>query len=279
MPSQSQHKYEYEIDIKGDSTGARIVRLIGKNMRVLELGAGPGSITKHLKNIGNCSVVAIENDSKAIQKLSAYCEKIYNVDLNDVNWFRALENEEKFDVVLAADVLEHLYDPWAVLNAMNSLLKHNGSIIVSLPHIGHNAVIACILAGDFEYRDWGLLDRTHIRFFAMKNIQGLFDSAGLRINEAQFVVTRPELTEFANQWRKLPEQLRIALSLNKYGMVYQVVIKTVPQNDLKNGIDLMSLTIDAQKTSGLDKIKSFFNSYLPNPLREILRMLVHKLRK
>ena len=219
MSTKSQHKYEYEIDLNSDHTGVRIVEMMDKGKRVLELGAGPGSITKHLKNICECSIVAIENDVDAIKKLSPYCEKVYNVDLNDPDWPAVLEAEDKFDVVLAVDVLEHLYDPWAVLASMKGLLNEDGYIIVSLPHVGHNAVLACILDQDFEYRDWGLLDRTHIRFFAMKNIQSLFASAKLKIKDAQFVVKQPELTEFANNWRKLSSNLRSALASNKYGSV------------------------------------------------------------
>ena len=279
ISTQSQHKYEYEIDLNGDSTGARIVRMMDKGKRVLELGAGPGSITKHLKNTCECSIVAIENDVDAIKKLPAYCEKVYNADLNAPDWPAVLESEDKFDVVLAADVLEHLYDPWAVLASMKGLLKEDGYIIVSLPHVGHNAVLACILDQDFEYQDWGLLDRTHIRFFAMKNIQSLFNSAKLKIKEAQFVVTQPELTEFSDRWRKLSNSLRSALASNKYGMVYQVVIKTVPINGVDSGIDLMSLDVDVPKRNTKEIIKSIINLYLPGPIRDMLRRLVHRLRK
>lgn len=279
ISTQSQHKYEYETDLNGDSTGARIVRMMDKGKRVLELGAGPGSITKHLKNTCECSIVAIENDVDVIKKLPAYCEKVYNADLNAPDWPAVLESEDKFDVVLAADVLEHLYDPWAVLASMKGLLKEDGYIIVSLPHVGHNAVLACILDQDFEYQDWGLLDRTHIRFFAMKNIQSLFNSAKLKIKEAQFVVTQPELTEFSDRWRKLSNSLRSALASNKYGMVYQVVIKTVPINGVDSGIDLMSLDVDVPKRNTKEIIKSIINLYLPGPIRDMLRRLVHRLRK
>jgi 2-polyprenyl-3-methyl-5-hydroxy-6-metoxy-1,4-benzoquinol methylase len=279
ISTQSQHKYEYETDLNGDSTGARIVRMMDKGKRVLELGAGPGSITKHLKNTCECSIVAIENDVDVIKKLPAYCEKVYNADLNAPDWPAVLESEDKFDVVLAADVLEHLYDPWAVLASMKGLLKEDGYIIVSLPHVGHNAVLACILDQDFEYQDWGLLDRTHIRFFAMKNIQSLFNSAKLKIKEAQFVVTQPELTEFSDRWRKLSNSLRSTLASNKYGMVYQVVIKTVPINGVDSGIDLMSLDVDVPKRNTKEIIKSIINLYLPGPIRDMLRRLVHRLRK
>lgn len=279
MSSESQHKYEYDTDLEGNSTGAHIVRLIGNNKRVLELGAGPGSITKHLKNICNCNIVAIENDEKAIDKLTIYCEKIYNIDLNNKSWPKALDDEEKFDVVLAADVLEHLYDPWAVLEAMKNLLTDDGFLIISLPHVGHNAVLASILDSDFEYRDCGLLDKTHIRFFAMNNIKAMFESAELRVDDAQFVIARPEVTELSYHWRKLTKTLRRALLSNKYGMVYQVVVKTLSKNNSINGIDLTVLRDDVKKIIWINKIKSLTDIYLPSPLVKLLRKFVNKLKK
>ncbi len=81
---------------------------------------------------------------------------------------------DKFEVIVAADVLEHLYDPWATLRTVRDILDTDGYVVVSLPHIGHNAVIACILQEDFEYQDWGLLDKTHIRFFGIENMQQTF---------------------------------------------------------------------------------------------------------
>jgi hypothetical protein len=113
----------------------------------------------------------------------------------------------------------------------------------------------------------------------MKNIQSLFNSAKLKIKEAQFVVTQPELTEFSDRWRKLSNSLRSTLASNKYGMVYQVVIKTVPINGVDSGIDLMSLDVDVPKRNTKEIIKSIINLYLPGPIRDMLRRLVHRLRK
>lgn len=274
MSNKSQHKYEYEIDLDGESTGARIVRMIGRNRRVLELGAGPGSITKHLKNICNCTIIAIENDEQAIEKLSAYCENIYNVDLNDKNWLTFLACEEKFDVVLAADVLEHVYDPWDVLTSMKGLINEDGFIIISLPHVGHAVVVANILDNNFEYRDWGLLDRTHIRFFGMKNIQNLLNNSGLKIIDAKFVIKSPEITEFADRWRNISKEIRGVIMNNQFSTVYQVVIKAVPDNKPGDNIDLMTLLVDTPKIKFLLKIKSILNSYLSQRLRGIIRKIM-----
>ncbi len=240
------HKYEYTVELEGDTAPARIVRLIGREKKVLEIGAGPGSITRMLRDHGGCQVTGIEVDPKAIEKLSRCCDQVYQVDLNDVTWVNHISHEGHFDVVLAADVLEHLYNPLGVLTAMKGLVSARGCIVVSLPHVGHCAIVACLLAENFEYRDWGLLDRTHIRFFGMKNMQALFDQAGLKIIHAEFVLRPPETTEFAEQWAEMDESVRVAVATNPFGEVYQVVIQAVPKEHDGASISLCSLVVDSR---------------------------------
>src|SRR5690606_7445531 len=58
--------------------------------------------------------------------------------------------------------------------------------------------------------------------------QELIHGVGLRIVDADFVVKRPEDTEFGGFWKQLPEATREALSANPRGQVYQAVIKAMP---------------------------------------------------
>lgn len=240
---EHRHKYEYKVDPQANTAAAKVVRMVGSNRRVLEIGAGPGSITRLLKDHGGCRVTAIELDAEAIEKLTPFCERIYQCDLNDANWPSVVSDEGKFQVVVAADVLEHLYAPATILRAMKSLLDDDGYVVISLPHVGHNGVIACVTQGDFAYGDCGLLDKTHIRFFGIANIQRLFEEAGFSILEAEFVVLRPERTEFADFWRKLPAKMKRGLACNRYGSVYQVVIKAKPSQPGEQSLSLSTLPI------------------------------------
>ena len=199
--------------------------MVGKNRKVLELGAGPGSITRFLSGESNCRVTAVEVDDSAIEKLRGFCDAVIKLDLNAPGWTEALREAGRFDVVVIADVLEHLYDPWRVLGEAKRMLAPGGNLVVSLPHVGHCAIVACLVGGDFEYRDWGLLDRTHIRFFGIRNIQSLFEGAGLCIEDAHFVIKAPEDTELAAHWQKLSPELRALLAQASHANVYQVVVK------------------------------------------------------
>jgi methionine biosynthesis protein MetW len=233
-----RHNYEYAVDTESQTAPANVVRLIGQNKRVLEIGCGPGSITKILSEQSNCQVYGLELDPEAIKKVKPFCVKVMQADLNSSDWPHILDDFEKFDVVLAADVLEHLYDPNKSLQRMVPLMNATGCIVISLPHVGHAAVMSCLMNGDFKYGDWGLLDRTHIRFFGLKNIEELFAQASLKIIEVLFVTKTPSETEFATGWAALTPFVQDALMSAKHANVYQVVVRAVPLDRVEPAISL-----------------------------------------
>jgi len=122
---------------------------------------------------------------------------------------------------------------------MAPLINSYGYLVISLPHVGHAAVMSCLINGDFEYRDWGLLDRTHIRFFGFKNIEALFTQAKLKIIEVRYVTKPPEETEFEAGWSRLSSTLQDALMSSKYSEVYQVVVKAVPLDYAGDAVSLV----------------------------------------
>ena len=258
----SEKKLKYDYHLAANSAGERVVRIIGENKRVLELGPGPGTITKLLTQDSKCRVTALEIDAEAVKKLAPYCERVYQADLNVPGWKDIVKNEGAFDVVTATDVLEHLYEPLTVLKAMKTLLNENGCIVVSLPHACHSVIHACLLDEDFSYSEIGLLDRTHIRFFGIKNIQKIFDDAGLKIVHAEFVVREPEHTEFAKRWARTPQEVRNVLSKNPFGSVYQVVVKAVPENAEGKAIILMDSVVQPQSPTFMDRIKALLRVYV-----------------
>jgi 2-polyprenyl-3-methyl-5-hydroxy-6-metoxy-1,4-benzoquinol methylase len=285
MQDLQKHKYDYKVDPNADTAPARVVRMVGKNKKVLEVGSGPGSITKQLKETGNCSVTALEIDPDAIELVKPFCEAVYSADLNASDWGNLL-NGKKFEVVLAADVLEHVYNPLAVLKTMSSLLEDNGRIILSLPHVGHSSVAACLLLEDFEYRDWGLLDKTHIRFFGLINIQKLVSQAGLSIRKVEFVVRHPRETEFADKWSTLSSSVRKALLTNKYGLVYQVVLEATVSTSVADSLILLDQPVELSnfaenslefERSISSKVKRYVGSHLSPEFKIRIRKLSSKL--
>jgi 2-polyprenyl-3-methyl-5-hydroxy-6-metoxy-1,4-benzoquinol methylase len=274
---KERHNYEYQVSPEADSAPARVIRMVGTGKRVLEMGAGPGSITKLLSSASGCRVTALEIDQGAIEKLRAFCDSVYQADLNQEGWPSLLESCGRFDVVVAADVLEHVYEPLSVLREMRRFLSEDGYIVISLPHVGHSAVHACLMDEDFAYGNYGLLDRTHIRFFGIRNMQRLLEDAGLKAIHAEFVVRQPEHTEFAAKWSRLPAAMRDMLAKNRHGTVYQVVVKAIPVHVEGRAVSLMEIPVETAPPSVRASLGSVLRTILGEKMYSKLRLLASKM--
>ncbi len=219
-----QHKYLADIDLTKKTAGAFAVLMSGFEKNVLDIGAGPGSITDKLISHGRHHVDALEIDDDAIAILKTKCEHVIKANL-DEEWLCHLPAGKRYDIVLATDVLEHLRDPWRVLKDMGELIDDAGEIILCIPHTGYAGIYACLYENDLTYQQTGLLDKTHIRFFGLKNIEQLIEQAGLKLVDARYVIIPPHKGEFKEQWRRLPWNFKRQVIKNRYTSVYQVVVK------------------------------------------------------
>lgn len=266
--------YDYQnLYGQGESAADHVVGMAPRGGRVLELGAGPGSITRRLTQDMGCRVTAVELDVSFLSHLSRYCERVVQANLNSGEWPRAVGESERFDVIVAADVLEHLECPGDSLAACQRMLTDKGSIIVSLPNIGHCVIHACLMNEDFEYRKWGLLDATHIRFFGLKNMQDLISDAGLKIVDVKFVSRMPEDTEYADRWRRAPVELKEAVLKNPFAYVYQCVVKAVPVATPGEALNIMDHSVPRSNVTGLMRINRLLKGCLPDELYSVCRRL------
>lgn len=142
---------------------------LAPSSRVLDVGCGSGSIGVELRAHGWDQLCAVEVDPQTQEHARA----IYNrVEASLDSFFG-----ERFDVILLLDVLEHMAEPEAFLSQVSRLGAQDAKILVSVPNIAHWSIRALLLCGDFEYRDRGILDRTHLRFFTRRAALQLLDAA------------------------------------------------------------------------------------------------------
>jgi 2-polyprenyl-3-methyl-5-hydroxy-6-metoxy-1,4-benzoquinol methylase len=224
-----KHRYAHEIDPNGGSAAARLARMVSPGQRVLELGTGPGTVTRILHSKG-CKVTGVEMDPETLAMCAPFCERTLQANLEDPAWHASLDGE-KFDVVMCADVLEHLRDPRPLLTLLPQFLNDTGCVLMSLPNATHLSVVASLMAGRFPYQTKGLLDNTHLRFFGREDIDALLRECGLVWQRWETVLVEPAQAELSHYWNQLEvadqEFLRAKCA---DGMVYQHVVRSYPSH-------------------------------------------------
>ena len=220
------HRYERTIDVESESTHARVIELVGRDHRVLELGPSTGYMTELLRDRG-CTVVGIEVDPAMAPEAERFSERVIVGDLDELD-LEAELGDDRFDVIVAADVLEHLRDPLSLLRRLRPFLSAGGFVVISLPNIAHGSVRLALLEGQFEYRDTGLLDRTHLRFFTRQNIEQMLDDAELAIVTLYRQMLPVGNSEISFDPAAVPAELRDQLDHDPEAQTYQFVLKAIP---------------------------------------------------
>jgi GT2 family glycosyltransferase/2-polyprenyl-3-methyl-5-hydroxy-6-metoxy-1,4-benzoquinol methylase len=220
--------YDFTLDMETDNSNSLILRNIKPGSVVLEMGCAHGRMTKYLKEQLNCEVYIVEYDKTAGEVAKQYATASWvgeeKGDIERFRWFTALnEAGIKFDYIIYADVLEHLRAPDEVLKESVKLLKASGSVLCSIPNVAYNGLMIDLLQDKFEYRDTGILDKTHIKFFTHSSLQQFVGAAGLVVANEFNAINTVANSEFANSYNQLPKEVGEYLQKRKYGEVYQFI--------------------------------------------------------
>jgi O-antigen biosynthesis protein len=223
----AQPRYDFdEVDVGAENVHADVVRLAGEGSRVLELGPATGYMSRAMVKRG-CSVVGIELDPTMAERASEVCERVIVGNLDELNLEQEL-GEDRFDAIVAADVLEHLKDPLATLNRLRSYLKQDGAFVISVPNVAHGSVRLALLEGRFDYRDIGLLDATHLRFFTRESLEGMLDEAELGIAELHRHELNLDASEVTFDSAAVPREVLEQVEEDPDARTYQFVVKAFP---------------------------------------------------
>ncbi|MCA9642168.1 MAG: class I SAM-dependent methyltransferase [Polyangiaceae bacterium] len=166
--------------------------------RVLDVGCATGATGSALKQRG-AHVTGIEYSPESAAAAKEALDEVLEGDAG-VLLGKLAGDGRRFDLVLCGDVIEHLVDPWTALATIRRLVP-NGLVVVSLPNVAHLSTFSALLSGQWPYRERGIHDRTHLRFFGERNLKALFAEAGFEERERRVhhrVIERPHwLNEFS----------------------------------------------------------------------------------
>ncbi|MEO8897906.1 MAG: class I SAM-dependent methyltransferase [Candidatus Dormibacter sp.] len=177
------------VDLNTDPYGGhrRLLRLCGKPRVVLDAGGSSGYVSTVLAADG-ARVIVVDVDEEAVAQAVAGGREAYRVDL-------AVEAPPlapgSVDLLILADVLEHLPDPAATLRRLRPLLADGGRLVASVPNGANWALRLQLLAGRWQYTDRGLLDRTHLRNFTRRSFHECLEEGGFDVVEADLTCPVP----------------------------------------------------------------------------------------
>lgn len=146
--------------------------------RVLEIGCSSGQTLAWLKQRWpQAETTGVDGYAPIKPQLERNADRAIIHDLE-----QPLPDLGTFDLILALDILEHLREPQAALRDLVARLTPGGRVIVSVPNVAHFSVLRdLVLKRRFDYRDAGILDRTHLRFFTEPSAVALMNEAGLSV--------------------------------------------------------------------------------------------------
>ena len=171
-------------------------KFFGDRETVLDVGCGPGYLAEYLAKQKDCIVVGVEQDPRLAEIARRVCTRVHEINL-ETEGLRKIQG--KFTAIFFGDVIEHVRNAPELLLQASELLEVGGRVIVSTPNFVHIKNRVRVLFGTFEYRDAGLLDRTHVHFYTNRTLYRLLDEAGYRVVKTDFTTGVMDLSSLRNR--------------------------------------------------------------------------------
>jgi len=146
----------------------------------LELGCSGGAFGDELKKrYPGSTVIGIDAGTAAAARAATRLDRVIRARLDHCNLEAEGLRHGQFDTLIAADILEHLVNPWSLLEKLRPFLTPDAQVMVSIPNM-RNITIGSqlLLNGQFDYAPHGLLDVTHLRFFTLESVERMFVETG-----------------------------------------------------------------------------------------------------
>ena len=213
---------------QGERTSLSVMAgMVAPGARVLDLGTGSGALGQYLGEHSGCIVdgVTINEDEAALAR--PHYRRIEVANLDQPDW-ASMFSGESYDCVVCGDVLEHLRQPEATLLACSQLLAPGGRLLISVPNASYSGLVAELMQGDFKYREEGLLDRTHLRFFTRRSLAELLAAEGWSVDAIETIQRPLSESEFKVSFDRLPPAVARYLLGQPDAGAYQLIAAARP---------------------------------------------------
>lgn len=213
-------KYDFDLSLEEHTSVGKIISQITEGSSVLEFGPGNGRMTQYLINEKKCKVSIVEFDPVLFEHVMGFAQDGFLGNIEEYKWNDHFAGKT-FDFIIFADVLEHLTDSEKALQEASKFLAPNGEILLTFPNLAHNSVLIDLFNNKLDWKQYGLLDRTHNSFYTQKGFEELFERIGLSIRREDFTYSQVGQNELSAGYEELPHMVRYDFKNRAFGEVYQ----------------------------------------------------------
>jgi 2-polyprenyl-3-methyl-5-hydroxy-6-metoxy-1,4-benzoquinol methylase len=151
---------------------------------ILDIGGGDGDYAVTAKAVTGATCAAIiDISADAIKNKKSEIDFAEVCDVEELGSIEAIAKKKPdgFDLILCLDVLEHLVDPWRLISRLHAIMPHGGYLLASIPNVQNYRVLLRAACGKWHYKNSGLFDRTHLRFFGRRSAISMMTGTGLTL--------------------------------------------------------------------------------------------------
>lgn len=197
---------------------------------VLDLGCGSGALGQYLSETRSCTCDGLTwSEAEATHARPNYRTVVVD-NLETCDLTASFQNQ-RYDYIVCADVLEHLSQPERIVDACKTLLAPNGKLLISVPNAAYSGLIAELLQGEFRYREEGLLDRTHLRFFTRRSLTRFIQEQNWQLDHLETITRELPESEFKTRFDSLPPAVARYLLGTPDALTYQFIGVATPRAD------------------------------------------------
>ena len=226
-PLEDLHVYLRSITPDERTSLSVLAQLVPQGGRVLDLGCGSGALGQYLLETKGCSVDGVTLSEAEAAHARPHYHRVVVDNLESCDLLATFAGQ-CYDAIVCADVLEHLSRPERVLAACRELLTTEGRLLISVPNTGYVGLVAELLQGDFRYREEGLLDRTHLRFFTRRSLGRFLGEQHWALDTIDTITRELPESEFQVAFDSLPPAVARHLLGTPDALTYQFIVVAQP---------------------------------------------------
>ena len=212
----------------GERTSLSVLAgLVRNRSTVLDLGCGSGALGQHLSATQDCTMDGVTLSEAEAAHARPHYRRVVVDNLESCDLVATFAGN-RYDFIVCADVLEHLSRPEQVLAACRQLLQPDGKLLISVPNAGYSGLIAELLGGEFLYREEGLLDRTHLRFFTRRSLTRFLGEHRWQLDSIDTIARELPESEFNVAFDSLPPSVARHLLGAPDALTYQFICVAHP---------------------------------------------------